>query len=88
MIAISNYLFMISLGLLILSFVLSGVGRRGMTNHDNVGDPSGSITDLQMEHDHKKVVEAQNSLMSKVIRSYLFWISLMGIIVSMLISKI
>lgn len=84
---LSNNLFLLSLLLLLLSFFVNGVGRRGMTQHP-VQNPTGSITDLQLEHDHSKVIETQNSLFGKLVRSYLFWISLCGILVSVILSKL
>ncbi|MBA2937242.1 hypothetical protein HZF08_02910 [Paenibacillus sp. CGMCC 1.16610] len=81
---ISDYLFMGSLLILLISiFVVTG--SRGMTNSSNA---TGATTDLQMDHDHKKIMEKQDTMLSKLLKSYLFWIPIVGIIVSIILSKI
>lgn len=85
---ISDYLFMGSLILLVLTFVIYGFGIRGMVNSNSSRIPSGSITDIQLEHDHNKTVDFQNRVLVRILKSYLFWISVAGILTSIVISKI
>lgn len=59
-----------------------------MTNYGNVEHASGAATDLQMEHNHKKIIDRQDTIFGRLLRSYLFWISVAGIIVSIVLSKI
>lgn len=87
MYTLSDYLFMFSLLLLILSLFLNGVGRRGSGRQPEIENPSGNITDLQIEHDHPSVLDHQSPLFGRLLHSYLFWISLFGILVSIGISQ-
>ena len=80
----SDYLFMGSLLILLISIFVA-TGSRGMTNSSNA---TGDTTDLQMDHDHKKIMEKQDTMLSKLLKSYLFWIPIVGIIVSIILSKI
>lgn len=84
---ISDYLFMGSLILLIITFLVKGVVSRGDMYH---GNPDGAnvATDLQMKHDHKKVIERQDGLIFRVIKSYIFWISILGMISSIILSHL
>ncbi|MFD0697906.1 hypothetical protein ACFQZT_27915 [Paenibacillus sp. GCM10027628] len=84
---ISDYLFMGSLILLVISFFLNGAGLQGFTGTS--GDPmSGTVTDLNMEHNQKKLMQRQDSLLGRIIRSYFFWIAILGILVSVVLSKL
>jgi hypothetical protein len=83
---ISDVLFMGSLILLIITCITKGVGKSGVINPGI--DATGATTDLQMQHDHKKLIEKQDSVFGRLFRSYLFWISILGIIVSIVLSKI
>jgi hypothetical protein len=85
---ISDYLFMGSLILLIITLLLYGAGRRGMTYSVHTDMPSGATTDLQMEHNHKEVINRQDSMLRRILKSYLFWIAIIGIVVSIVLSKI
>ncbi|MBD0379858.1 hypothetical protein [Paenibacillus sedimenti] len=82
---VSDYLFMGSLVLLIITFFLHGAGIRGFTD---TGAGSGAATDLNMEHEHQKLMQRQDSLLSRMIRSYFFWIAIAGILVSVVLSKL
>jgi hypothetical protein len=86
---ISDYLFMGSLILLIITCLVYGLGRpRGMTNFVNTDMPSGATTDLQMEHNHNEVMGRQDSVLVRILKSYIIWIAIIGIIVSIVLSKI
>jgi hypothetical protein len=85
---ISDYLFMGSLILLIITCLVYGLGRpRGMTNFVDSNMPSGATTDLQMEHNHKELMDRQDSIWVRILKSYLIWIAIIGIIVSIVLSK-
>lgn len=77
-----------SLILLVIVVLLNALGGRGMTNYGSVFNASGSTTDLQMQHDHEEVIKRQDKIWRRLLRSYLFWIALAGIIVSVIISKV
>lgn len=64
------------------------LGSGGMTSYRNVSNDTGALTDLQMNHDHKKMLEKQNNGLVRLLKSYLFWIPVTGIIVSIVLSKI
>ncbi|RED66322.1 hypothetical protein DFP95_101821 [Cohnella lupini] len=82
---ISNYLFLGSLALLIITLFVKGIGRRGMTGYS--ADPySGSTTDLQFENDHRKVIQGQDKLIKNIFKSYFIWISIIGIATSIVIT--
>jgi hypothetical protein len=77
---ISDYLFMGSLILLIVTLLLKGLGSTGASNN------SGNI-DLQMLQDHKIDMEKQDNIISKIFKSVFVWISIAGIIISIILSK-
>jgi hypothetical protein len=78
---ISDYLFMGSLILLIVTLLLKGLGSTGASNY------SGNI-DLQMLQDHNKDMKKQDNIISKIFKSVFVWISIAGIIISIILSKI
>ncbi|WP_261302503.1 hypothetical protein [Paenibacillus andongensis] len=88
LIQISNYLFMGSLLLLIVTCIAKGALSQGFTSVTGLGGISGSATDLNMEHDQKKQFHFQDSLLGRIVKSYFFWISVLGIIISVIISKL
>jgi hypothetical protein len=77
---ISDYLFMGSLILLIVTLLLKGLGSTGASNN------SGNI-DLQMLQNHKKDMEKQDNIISQIFKSVFVWISIAGIIISIILSK-
>gem|GEM_PF-3580101 len=85
---ISDYLFMGSLTLLIITCFLQGVGLRGFTNMSNTDTMPGAATDLNMEHNHQDLMESQDTFLRRILRSYLFWLSIIGIGGSILLSKL
>ncbi len=85
---ISNYLFTGSLLLLIVTCIAKGALSQGFTSVTGLGGASGSVTDLNMEHNQKKHFQFQDSLFGRIVKSYFFWISVFGIIISMVISKL
>ncbi|MGO4499725.1 hypothetical protein AB4114_27930 [Paenibacillus sp. 2RAB27] len=84
----SDYLFMGSLIFLVISVLIFFVGSGGMSSYNNVSNATGALTDLQMNHDHKKMLDTQNNRLVRLFKSYLFWIPVAGIIVSIVLSKI
>lgn len=84
-ITISNYLFIGSLILLVITVIYKGAISRGvMTRGDLEAD--GSVTDLHINHDHKKSLRVQDLALLRIVNSYLFWISIAGILLSIVIS--
>ncbi|MZQ85631.1 hypothetical protein GQF01_26265 [Paenibacillus sp. 5J-6] len=77
---ISDYLFMGSLILLIVTLLLKGVGSTGSSN------ALGNI-DLQMQQNHKNDLDKQDSIFSRIFKSYLIWTSIAGVVLSIVISK-
>lgn len=80
----SDYLFMGSLIFLVITVLLFSSG----SNYFNTWNATGAATDLQMNHDHKKMVNAQHSRLVKLLKSYLLWIPVAGMIASVVLSKI
>ncbi|MDR6550779.1 hypothetical protein [Paenibacillus qinlingensis] len=81
---ISDYLFMGSLIFLVITVFLFSSG----SNFFNTWNTTGAATDLQMNHDHTKMVNAQHSRLVKLFKSYLFWIPVTGMIASVVLSNI
>lgn len=88
LIQISNYLFMGSLLLLNFTCIANGAMSQGFTGVKDPGSASGAVTDLNMEHDHKQLFQFQDSLVGRILKSYFFWISVSGSIISVVISKL
>ena len=79
---ISDYLFLGSLGLLVVTLFVKG---RGMLGY--MVDESGATTDLQLKaHNHLEVIETQHAFMRTIFKSYFVWISIIGMITAILIS--
>lgn len=78
---ISDYLFMGSLILLIVTFLFRGLGSTGASNS------LGNI-DLQMQQNHRNDLEKQDSIITRIFKSYFIWISIAGIVTSIVLSKI
>ncbi|CAN7727463.1 hypothetical protein [Paenibacillus sp. LjRoot56] len=81
---ISDYLFMGSLIFLLVTVLLFSSG----SNYFNTWNATGAATDLQMNHDHTKMVNGQHSRLVKLLKSYLLWIPVAGMIASVVLSKI
>jgi hypothetical protein len=77
-----------SLLLLIIICIANGAMSQGFTSVTGFGGNSGSVTDLNMEHNQKKQFQFQDSLVGRIVKSYFFWISISGIIISMVISRL
>jgi hypothetical protein len=85
LIQISNYIFLGSLALLVLTLLVKGLGRRGIQGYR--ADPnSGATTNLQLQHDHREVIQQQDSLLKSIFKSYFIWISIFGIITAVVIT--
>jgi hypothetical protein len=84
---ISDYLFLGSLAFLIITFLIFFLGRGGANNSD-IMSASGAITDFQLKHDHKETIRRQDNKLVKLLKSYLFWIPIIGITVSIILSEI
>ncbi|CAN7717461.1 hypothetical protein LJR153_005961 [Paenibacillus sp. LjRoot153] len=78
---ISDYLFMGSLILLVVTLLFKGLGSTGASN------ASGNI-DLQMQQNHRSDLVKQDSIISRIYKSYFVWISIAGIVISIVISKV
>ncbi|RED55067.1 hypothetical protein [Cohnella lupini] len=79
---ISDYLFLGSLGLLIVTLFVKG---RGMLGY--MVDESGATTDLQLkEHNHLEVTKNQDTFVRTIFKSYFVWISIIGMITAILIT--
>lgn len=83
---VSDYLFMLSLLLMIVALFMNGVGRRSGNKDSEIENPSGSITDLQSDRGYDPVKEQESSLFGNLRTSYLFWLSLIGLFVSIALS--
>ncbi|OCT11336.1 hypothetical protein A8709_06595 [Paenibacillus pectinilyticus] len=78
---ISDYLFMGSLIVLVVTLLFKGLGSMGASN------ATGNL-DLQMQQNHKSDLVKQDSIISKIYKSYFVWISITGIVISIVISKV
>ncbi|OPH56574.1 hypothetical protein BC351_26880 [Paenibacillus ferrarius] len=85
---VSNYLFMGSLVLLLITCVAKGMLSQGFTKVTGLDGIHGAVTDLNMEHSPKKLFKLQDSSVGRIVKSYFFWISILGILASVVISKI
>ncbi|MBP1965704.1 hypothetical protein [Paenibacillus aceris] len=85
---ISDYVFMGSLGLLVVSLMLFSPGSGGRSNYINTWNTTGALTDLQRNHDHTKMAVSQHNWLVGLLKSYLFWIPISGMILSVILSKI
>jgi hypothetical protein len=92
---ISDYVFMGSLGFLVITVMIFFSGSGGESNYINAANSTGvqaitgsTLTDLQMNHDHTKMANTPPYRIKKLLRSYLFWIPVTGMIVSVVLSKI
>jgi hypothetical protein len=77
----SDYLFMGSLILLVVTLLLKGLGSSGASN------AYGNI-DIQMQQDHKKDLEKQDNIICRIFKSVFVWIPIAGIIISIILSKL
>ncbi|MFC5452080.1 hypothetical protein [Paenibacillus aestuarii] len=83
--AISDKLFMGSLILLMISVVISGVGFQFMNwrtqaPEDQNGETKGNSARK------KAVIDAQDKSLKRVFRSYLLWIAVAGMLISIVLS--
>lgn len=85
---ISDYVFMGSLGFLVVSFMLFSPGSGGRSNYINTWNATGALNDLQRNHDHTKMAVMQHNWLVGLLKSYLFWIPVSGMAVSVILSKI
>jgi nucleoside recognition membrane protein YjiH len=74
----------VSLGLLIVTVFLKAGIATGRTKH-NVDHVLGSS--VQVEDENKKMDMEQNPIM-KLMKSYMFWTSIIGFLVSVVLTKI
>jgi hypothetical protein len=82
---LSDYLFMGSLILLIVTFVFKGFLSNGFSGVSRSVEQIN--IDLHME-EHNKNIARQDSFIPKILKSIPFWISIAGILASILISKL
>lgn len=84
----SDYLFIGSMILLVGTLIFKGLGVQEVSRYDvnNNSIPSGSITDLQLMQSHSEIIKKQNSFLDNIIRSYLVWTAIVGIIIAIIIT--
>ncbi|MBP1962238.1 hypothetical protein [Paenibacillus aceris] len=84
--SISDKLFMGSLILLMISVVVSGIGFQFVNWRSQVTDELDAETNSSSAR-KKAVMERQDKSLKRVLRSYLFWIAIAGMLVSILLSR-
>ncbi|MDU0205374.1 MULTISPECIES: hypothetical protein [Paenibacillus] len=85
--SISDKLFMGSLILLMISVVVSGIGFQFVNWRSQVTDELDAETNSSSAR-KKAVMERQDKSLKRVLRSYLFWIAIAGMLVSVLLSRL
>lgn len=85
--SISDKLFMGSLILLMISVVISGIGFQFANWRTQVTDELDAETNSSSAR-KKAVLERQDKSLKRVLRSYLFWIAIAGMLVSVLLSRL
>ncbi|MDD9266148.1 hypothetical protein ACFPES_03785 [Paenibacillus sp. GCM10023248] len=76
-----------SLILLMISVVVSGIGFQFVNWRSQVTDEmEGEMSDSSARK--KAVMDRQDKSLKRVLRSYLFWISIAGILISILLSRL
>jgi hypothetical protein len=78
---ISDYLFMGSIILLVVTLLFKGVGSKGSSN------AMGNI-DLAMHENHGNDLKSQDSIIRSIFKSVFVWISILGLLISILLSKL
>lgn len=85
--SLSDKIFMGSLILLMISVVVSGIGFQFVNWRSQVTDElEGETNDSSARK--KAVMDRQDKSLKRVLRSYLFWIAIAGILVSILLSRL
>lgn len=79
--SISDKLFMGSLILLMVSVVISGIGFQFINWRTQVTDELDGET-KESSSRKKTVIDRQDKSLGRVLRSYLFWIAIAGILLS------
>ncbi|NOV01484.1 hypothetical protein GC097_15815 [Paenibacillus sp. LMG 31457] len=85
--SISDKLFMGSLILLMISVVVSGIGFQFVNWRSQVTDELDAETNSSSAR-KRAVMERQDKSLKRVLRSYLFWIAIAGMLVSILLSRL
>jgi hypothetical protein len=85
--SISDKLFMGSLILLMISVVVSGIGFQFVNWRSQVTDELDAETKSSSAR-KKAVMDLQDKSLKRVLRSYLFWIAIAGMLVSVLLSRL
>jgi hypothetical protein len=92
---ISDYLFMGSLILLIFTLFSKGFGNRGTIYYGETENGALAASKLQMQHKHdqREVFKQQDKVFSSgilksILKSIFFWISISGILISIIITII
>jgi hypothetical protein len=85
--SISDKLFMGSLILLMISVVVSGIGFQFVNWRSQVTDELDAETKSSSAR-KKAVMDRQDKSLKRVLRSYLFWIAIAGMLVSVLLSRL
>ncbi|MBA2944223.1 hypothetical protein HZF08_38765 [Paenibacillus sp. CGMCC 1.16610] len=76
-----------SLILLMISVVVSGIGFQFVNWRTQVTDELDEETNSSSAR-KKAVMERQDKSLKRVVRSYLFWIAIAGMLVSVLLSRL
>ncbi|MHC0559798.1 hypothetical protein ACYEXS_09200 [Paenibacillus sp. MAH-36] len=76
-----------SLILLMISVVVSGIGFQFVNWRSQVTDELDAETNSSSAR-KKAVMERQDKSLKRVLRSYLFWIAIAGMLVSVLLSRL
>lgn len=79
--SISDKLFMGSLILLMISVVISGIGFQFINWRTQISDEADGETQGNSSR-KRAVMERQDKSLQRVYRSYLFWIAVAGILIS------
>jgi len=85
--SISDKLFMGSLILLMIDVVVSGIGFQFVNWRSQVTDELDEETKTSSAR-KKAVMDRQDKSLKRVLRSYLFWIAIAGMLVSVLLSRL
>ncbi|MZQ84827.1 hypothetical protein GQF01_22205 [Paenibacillus sp. 5J-6] len=85
--SISDKLFMGSLILLMIAVVVSGIGFQFVNWRSQVTDELDEETKTSSAR-KKAVMDRQDKSLKRVLRSYLFWIAIAGMLVSVLLSRL
>ncbi|AEI43570.1 hypothetical protein [Paenibacillus mucilaginosus] len=85
--ATADLLFIVSLFILVTRTLIFFVRSGGLSGTMNTGDAGGAATDLQMNHDQNRLTERQHRAMYGLLRSYVLWAAVLGILISVVLGQ-